>query len=353
MITKYQLMFMIIQTQIGVGVIGLPYAVHQKAGSDGWISVLIAGCVIQLLILCYWLLLRRYPGETIFTISERMLGKFAGILVGISYTVFGVLISTLVLVLYQDIISLWVLPSTPRWVIIMIMIGTCLYLAKENMKIIARFFMFVTALIPILIILVLVSFPHHTEIRYLFPIGHNGMNNIISGANSVIFSIIGIEMLFFLSMYTEGSYRDILKFSSLANLFTTIFYTFLVIACSIVFAPKEILIIPQPVLYMLKSISFKLVERIDLLFFSVWIVIVATSLISYLLLASKGSAHLFSIKQHKKPLYFIAFIVFVCALIPETQFDIMKLNSFIGDISYFFIVGLPLFLLIVSFFKKE
>lgn len=54
--TKTQLLFFIIQTQIGVGILSLPYSVFQRAKQDGWMSILLAGLVVQLLILLFWML---------------------------------------------------------------------------------------------------------------------------------------------------------------------------------------------------------------------------------------------------------------------------------------------------------
>ncbi|MCF6136728.1 GerAB/ArcD/ProY family transporter [Pseudalkalibacillus berkeleyi] len=352
-ITKYQLFYMILQTQIGVGVLGLPFAVHQTSKSDGWISVIVAGLVVQILILTLWLLIRKYPGETIFSIAEKVVGPYFGKLINILYVIYGTIVCTLIYLLYQGILKLWVLPNTPRWAVMLMMVIASIYLAKERVRIIARFYLFVSVMIPVLIILTFISFPDVAETRYLFPIGQAGLYNILLGAHSVLISMLGFEMLLFLSKYVEAEDITILKSVSLANGVTTLIYVILTLVSYVVFSPKEIELVPQPVLYMLKAITFRIVERIDLLFISIWIVIVATSLISYLLFASKGLAYLLKQKEHKNSVYIISAFAFFAALIPQTKFEIDKIGTYVGYISYIFIAGIPIILLAISTLKSR
>ncbi|WP_349410137.1 endospore germination permease [Pseudalkalibacillus sp. SCS-8] len=351
-ITKYQLFYMILQTQIGVGVLGLPFAVHQVSQNDGWISVLIAGFISQLLIFIIWGLIKKYPGETIYGIAEKLAGKYFGKLISTLYIIYGTLICMLILDLYQSILKLWVLPHTPKWALMLMMVFAGIYIVKERVRIIARFFMFVTILVPILIILTLISFPTSVEYRYLFPIGQAGTLKIFIGAHSVLISMLGFEQLLILSKYTQANDRSILKAVSLANGITVLIYVFLVLISFMFFSPKEIDLIPHPVLYMLKAITFKIVERIDLLFISIWIVIVATSFISYLLFASKGVSYLFKLKGHKASAYIVASVAFALALIPNTKFEIEQISTYIGYVSYGFIAFIPILLLLISILKS-
>lgn len=42
-LSRRQYFFIIVQTEIGVGILSLPYDLHSKAKQDGWISLLIGG----------------------------------------------------------------------------------------------------------------------------------------------------------------------------------------------------------------------------------------------------------------------------------------------------------------------
>ncbi|MGP4081451.1 GerAB/ArcD/ProY family transporter [Pseudalkalibacillus sp. R45] len=352
-ITRFQLTYMIIQTQVGVGLLSLPYSVNQAAGSDGWISVIIAGVIIQVLILMLWGLGRRFPDKTIFGIAELVAGKTIGKLIGFAYVVYGIAVCTLILILYLYILQHWVLNSTPRWVLLIIMISTCWFLVKDRVRIIARFYMFVMVLVPFLIFFTIMAFPNVMEYRYLLPVGASGIMSILKGAHAVLISMLGFEMLLLLFPYVQANDRQILKSVCIASGFTTILYLYLVFISFVVFSPREIKLVPEPILYMLKAITFQIVERIDLLFIAIWIVVVGTSFISYVLFAAKGMQHILKKKNHSKMLYIIFPIAFVGSLIPQTDFQIASFSKIVEYSSYFFIVVVPVILLLLSMVQSK
>src|SRR5699024_11306607 len=67
------LFFLVLQTQIGVGVLSLAFNVFNTAEQDGWISTLIAGLAIQVAIIIIWMMARRFPSSTIFDILPQLL----------------------------------------------------------------------------------------------------------------------------------------------------------------------------------------------------------------------------------------------------------------------------------------
>lgn len=74
-ITQGQLTFFIFQTQIGVGLLSLPFAVAKIAHGDGWISTLLIGFFIQLCIFLIWALNRRFPTLSLYEFMPQIIGK--------------------------------------------------------------------------------------------------------------------------------------------------------------------------------------------------------------------------------------------------------------------------------------
>lgn len=91
-ITLGQLTVFIIQCQIGVGILSLPNRLHSISKGGGWISTLIAGLVIQIIILLMWLLMKRFPGATLYEIVSKMFGNVFGKILGVSYIFYFMLI---------------------------------------------------------------------------------------------------------------------------------------------------------------------------------------------------------------------------------------------------------------------
>ncbi|MFB3167840.1 endospore germination permease [Neobacillus sp. 179-C4.2 HS] len=354
-ITNKQLVFMIIQAQVGVGILSLPHDVALIAKQDAWISTIIAGVFSQAIIFVIWGLCRRFPDLSLYQILPKLLGRVFGKILILSYSLYFMVTGSLVLARYSDIIDKWILPHTPNWITMLLMLLTCIYIVSEGLTSIARFYVLVT---PILIVLVvLISYAmKDANLLYLFPIGEHSIPTILKGSKEAAFSMLGFELFLFIHPYVQSSGKEKLVAITTANMFVTIFYTFMVIASLIFFEPNvDIALTPEPLLYMIKAYSFQVLERTDLFFLSLWLVIVATSISNWLLLSSMGLASLLRKKHYARFLPIVAGIYLVLALIPDQGKDFERFNQVLGPSHYIFIVIIPVLLLILSIFltKKE
>ncbi|MES9681351.1 endospore germination permease [Gottfriedia acidiceleris] len=353
MLSISQFTFVIIQAQIGVGLLSLPYVVHKHAGHDGWISTLLAGIGVFLLLLIMWLLGSRFPKDTIYEYSSKIVGKYIGMVISYLYILFFFMVSIYVVMLTISTLKKWILTFTPPYVLVIFIVGTGVYLAKENLKVIGRFFTFVCVLILFLIFFEFCSF-NNVNYRYLFPVGQAGVKNIFLGAHDALISMMGFEFMLVLFPYVKGKPNKILKAGTISISFVTILYTFFLITSYMSFSKAEIEIVPEPILYLLKSLSYEVIERLDLVFLSIWVVPILTSLVTYLYLTSFGISKLLKFKNHSKTTIFTGLaIAIICTFLPHSEEFIMKFGTILSFTSYFFIFFLPFILLIISLIRKK
>src|SRR5699024_5490375 len=117
-ISSFQLVFLLIHAQIGVGVITLPYDIFVKAGSDEWISVLITGIIVQIFIFIYGYLLRRFPDYSLFDICIHVLGKFVGRIFILLLILSYLSVTTLIMARFSYFLKTWMMPMTPKWILL-------------------------------------------------------------------------------------------------------------------------------------------------------------------------------------------------------------------------------------------
>ncbi|MEC0248910.1 GerAB/ArcD/ProY family transporter [Paenibacillus chitinolyticus] len=346
-ISLKQMLFLILQTQIGVQVLFLPSRIQAIAKGDAWMSVLLAGLFSQMLILMMWALNKRFPTATLYDFMPRLTGKAAAVLLQVLYVVYFTAQSSLVLMLFYEVIRDWVFPETPKWLITGLMVLVCIYLTQENLQIIARFFLLVSSLFLVMIFISAYAYTH-SNLLYIFPIGQAGFLPVVRGAHEAVNTLSGYEWILFCYSFVEGPPRKKLAAASAANAFSTLLYTFLVFTSLVVFSPSELPLLPHPVLYMVKALTFTIIERPDLYFLSAWIVVVATSIMAYLYLASTGISQLFGLSSHRKPVLFIAVALMAIALLIHDQAVIRILGRIVSLSSYAFLAGIPLLLLLIS-----
>lgn len=198
-ITKFQLFFLLIQSQIGVALLSLPHAVEKSANGDGWISTIIAGVAVQVMLIVYWQLLKRFPALVYTEITKKVVGRFLGKFLNIFIYMNFILVGGLATILFIKLINLWLLPLTPGWIISALILTACMYLAVSDIKIIARFYVLATSLILLLWFTSVLSWFTPKDYQYVLPIGSSGMKNILLGSNNSLLAMLGFEALLFSS----------------------------------------------------------------------------------------------------------------------------------------------------------
>jgi spore germination protein (amino acid permease) len=351
-ITKFQLFFILIQTQIGIGLLSLPNVVQKTAKGDGWISTIVAGVAVQLIITIFWLLLRRFPNCTYPEITQKVLGRFLGKFINLFVYMNFILLGGLVTILFVQLINLWLLPLTPSWVLSLIIVIASIYLTISNIRMIARFFVIASTLIILILFISLLSLFIPKEVQYIFPIGSSGVKNILMGSNNSLLAMLGFEGILFMFPFIMDNKKGVLKTISIANIFITIFYTYFIFITLITFSPDQLAQMREPILNLFRGVSYKMIDRMDLLFISIWIVPMTTSLIAYLYFASK-SLNLEK-KDYPKAVIINGIIIFFITLIPHEDKIITLFNKYVSYLSYAVVFIVPTLLLILSLlFKKH
>ena len=198
-----------------------------------------------------------------------------------------------------NVIKVWVLHATPWSAILILCTVACCYVAYNTFKVIVRFYVMASILIIPMALLIALGLSR-ADFSYIFPITEAGWWNIIQASKETITAMYGFEIILIAFPKVNGSSIAKLKAISIANGFVTLFYTFTVWICFIVFSPKQIELIPEPVAYLLRSLHIGIIDRTDLIFIPIWMITVVASIASYYCAASIGIGHIFNLANHKR-----------------------------------------------------
>nr|WP_255437615.1 GerAB/ArcD/ProY family transporter [Thalassobacillus sp. CUG 92003] len=351
--SQRQFFFLIIQTQIGVGILSLPYDLHIAAKQDGWLSLIIGAFIIQFVLIVLWLLGKKYPEWDLFQMIEFLTGKWLGKVLSLSYAVYFTFVGALVLVLFGRMISGWILPNTPIWVITFLMTSVSLYLVCSGIKVVARFFTMLSALLLFLLFLLVFSL-NELKLMYLFPVATSSWKELAAGVNSGMLAFLGFILILVIAPKVKGAAVDTLKTIFIAHWFVAIFYLIIVLISFTFFSTEELPLVSSPILYMLKSFEFTVVSRVDLFFLSVWIVSVTTTFTIYIYMSGVGLMRVFHSQNKKVFLIVTAAAAFFISFWPiGSQKTIDAFTSHIMTASYGMAIFLPFILYGLSLFRKK
>lgn len=140
---------------------------------------------------------------------------------------------------------------------------------------------------------------------------------------------------------------------TIANLCTTLFYLFITLICFMFFSPRELNIIPYPVVYLLKTLSFGIIERTDLLFLSFGFGRFGNHC-ELSVLRNKRIRNLDSKRKHKALVYLSALLIYAssCYLSTDT-IRIEYFNEFTTIAQYSFIYFIPIVMTVIIILKRK
>ncbi|MEJ8777914.1 GerAB/ArcD/ProY family transporter [Pseudogracilibacillus sp. ICA-222130] len=353
-ILSYQLFFLLIQTQIGVSIVSLPHDVFNTAKGDGWISVLLTGVVVQCIIFMYMFIIKRFPTYSWKQVCEALFGKVIGKFIVLLYILYFICLASMTLAKYALLLSAWMMPRTPSWVLLLLMLIIVLYIVTAKLEAIAQFYVLTSV-----ILLVYIGFNIYAwkeaNLTFILPIGQSGVPHILEGIIKVFPSFSGIELLLILHIFVHAEKREILKVATISNVCLTIFYTFITLTSLVFLSPKELKLVPEPVLYLVKSFSFKIIERPDLIFTSIWIVLVATTLTMFIYATKYLSLHMYKKGKSQFVTIFLLVVCYIIAIPLRKVYILQTVSEYFQYAIIAFMVVLPLIFFLITFIfsKKE
>ncbi|KRE73810.1 GerAB/ArcD/ProY family transporter [Paenibacillus sp. Soil750] len=350
-ITTRQLISLVIMVQLGTEVLSLPHVEARVVGHDTWLAVLLAALAAQVGITLLWWLGSRYPTRNFYAYIPLIVGKPIGTSINLLFGCYYALSGLLLTILYCDILKRWLFPLTPRWVLILMLLLVCGYAATSTLKQLANVSQTFMVFAYISFLLIVFSGIYGLNVKNLLPVLQGGWYPILKGAYSAFSAYVGYDLLLYAYPYVQSqSKKKLLLSMTLANASTAVFYIAVCLICSMKFNLKQLEVIPEPIIFILKNYRVDILQSIDILFLIFYVCIVSATIYVYFFMAVKAFLHLRSQglgKQHVWVWTMVA-LCFLGGFFLMKRNDILQIATIQDIVSIMLVVGLPVVLLIIS-----
>lgn len=350
-ITNKQLMFSLISIILGTSLLSLPRLAAAEAGQDAWISVLIGASVPLLIILTTILLFRRFPGCNFYQICKSILGKYLGKVPLVIYAIYGLFFCSIISRNFSSMLDTYILPETPEYVKIVLLLLAGLYIVLSGIKVIARFNELTFYILLALLIIILPSL-REAQWTFLFPVAETPVGKLLSGSITTTMAYTGMEYLFALYPFVKDK-KKAAKSSVFAIAISTVIYLYTTIISIAVFGPYSIRHHIWPVLVLLKVTDIPVLERLEFFFILIYIGVIFRPIMNQLFASSYFASQAFGIKEFRRTVVPVAIIIYVLALIPSNITDTFRYMDYVGILGMLIGIGLPTILLLLSIIFKK
>jgi spore germination protein len=353
-ITYIQTIAILISTVIGVGVLPLTLFAVQAADTGAPLVTILALILAIVGVSILSILGIRHPKKTIIEYSEDIIGKWLGKSFSVIIVLYFAVITALASREFGEVVITAVLRQTPLEVTVLVMLilaGVCTRNDLITFAYIQSFYLpFIVAPAVIIVVFSL----KNANALYLQPVLGNEPSGMLTG----ILTVAALFQGFFIMTMVIPQMKDpkqSLKACILGLIFSGGLYLMIVIATVAVFGPEEIEKLIWPALELARTTSLpgNILQRLDVVFLTVWVTAVFTTLLSSYTFTIHSMRQLFRLKDHKMFSLFILPFVFVLAMIPQNTLHLYEVIQVVGRFGLLLTMGYPLLLLTIDVLRRK
>lgn len=318
-ITFMQYIFLIHGIQVGVGVLTLPRELAEKAGTDGWISLIIGWVFSTLGSLIIIQVMKNYPNGTIIDLITHYFGKWCGKIAAFIFILYFAFIGSIIFVREGLFIQFWILPQTNMIILILLLSIPSLLIVRNNITILGRYAELVFFLTTWMF------FFYFNPLKeahwlHLLPIIKEGWLPILTAVKTTVFSFLGFEIAFFLYPFLQQKHKASIGIV-IANTLTLVIFLIVTIVAFAFYSPDEITQYKEPTINLLKIVEFKFLERLEIVYLSLYIFVISTTVLPIFFVTVFSAKQLFGQQDHSKYVGWLLLLYLVYVFFFPQSFD--------------------------------
>lgn len=334
-ISRIQLFLILFTLQTGTIFVTFQSRLIDASGPNAWIIFIVSGLLHYVLLVFFEKNHKRFnPGKFISSL----------------YICYWLVVIIAFLAFMSYLLSVWIFPSTPQFIILAIIVVVSLYANLNKPESILNL---PVLIIPLVFIFAISLFTSSSDLiwTWLFPIQITEYKSILKGFFIAQSTFIGIEVFLFLRRHVlENQSMKGLPILIYQSIWFIFFFTTLLFV--LLFFPIEALpFIQEALLFILKAQKVTLLERLDLFFLFIWVIWSVITFVLYSFMCIH--THKIHFKQSKR---FIILFHTILLIIPTflASKDFMEiLLKVIIYCHLFFALLLPMLLIVTDGRKKK
>lgn len=356
-LTSRQLFWMMVSMQIIMTLLLTTTPTFRIANQDAWISALLATAAGGGIAYVCAKLSAMFPGRTLIEFSRELAGRWLGGAISVLYLLFWIGLFGIILQQFKIFIIGTILPRTPPSVIVLLMVAVVLYLALHGVDAIARCCELLGPLIMVGVFCPVLFAINRMDSDHLLPVYvDSGWMSIIRGALPTAVFLGDCIMLMVLVSFVRTR-RKVVRHAVIGVFVSGLFTVLSVFACLLVFGLHATQGYPYPMLLIVRSLSVSgVIENLDAVLVSVWIMSVFAKLTLYLFVSSYGTAQLVGARNWRPIAWIIAALGAGLALVPlnyvESSIDFPEKFA-VPFVLPVLSVGLPVLMLLLALARRK
>lgn len=348
-ISPFLVFFLVHTMQVGIGVLGYQRIIAQTAGYDAWISVVIAGLSVHIILWMIYKIAETANGD-IVSAHTFVFGKKMGKLISLPFVLYFLLICVSVLRTFIEVVQVWMFQDMSTFWYSLAFCSLAIYIIFGGFRTVTGVAFFGVVLPAYLIFTFFFTIPY-ADLRNLLPIFDHSIRDLVMASYQMSLTYLGYEILLFIYPFIKEPQKS-KKWAHLGVLFTTFLYTFLTIVTFAYFSEGQLQKNVWATLTMWKIVEMPFVERFEYIGIANWNIIILPNFCIALWCASRIVKRVTNMKQ-KYGVLILAMVVLITINFLKTRQQIHTLIDYTGKIAFLINYGyIPLLFFLILIVKK-
>ncbi|MFD6211032.1 GerAB/ArcD/ProY family transporter [Peribacillus sp. NPDC060253] len=348
-VSPFYVFFLVHSMQTGLGVLSFQRDLAKVTGTDGWISIILAGLAVQIIIWLIYKIFSMVPGD-IISANHHAFGKWIGIFFSLLFILYFFVLGTTILIGYINVIHVWMFDEVPSWVFALVFLTLIYYIITGGFRSVTGItFVTIIASYWILFVPLLYSLKY-ANFTHLLPIFDHTLLEIMKGTRTTSLSMLGFEMILMFYPFIKNAEKT-QKYAHGGALATTLLILFIYVVSKAFYSQKMLVLTLWPTLSLSSIIEFPFIQRFEYITISWWTLVIIPNMVIPLWAASRGVKRLFNVQQ-KYPLWAMSIIILLINIFLFDFEALDILNKLINPYSVSFLVLYLPFLWIILSIKK-
>lgn len=232
-ISSWQLAVLFQSFLIGSAIINIPQPVIGVAKNAAWMSLLLAGGVSFIALICILYLHRKYPKLTFIEQTRKTVGNRIAVIIIVPFLSLPLILLPNMIIDIGSFFTNTMMIETPGYVFNTLILLTAAMTVRSGIEVMARMFTILAFVMFVFVIIVLLLLIPLYHLEYLFPVLPNGFKPVLHGAYlATSFPFADVTLLSMLLPFTCEENRGKIDKLMYFSLFTTSITLIIVTICT-------------------------------------------------------------------------------------------------------------------------
>lgn len=340
--------FLISVSQTAAAIFNFQCLVAGEAGHDAWISILLMGLSLHLIV---WMIYKMlgHPAKDVIDVNRSIFGTWLGNVISLLLVGYYFIMALFFLRAYIEIIHVWVFPALKTWAIAGLMILMIYYFVSGGFRVVAGVSFFFMLTIPLLF-LFYIPF-QQGDFHRIMPVLNHSLLDLLKGAGISSYIFFGIECLLIYFPFLKQPDKN-RKWAHFALLYTTIKYVVIILVTVMYFSQGLLQHTLWPTLAMTKIIELSFIARFEFLYIFMWVLVIIPTVCIPIWCCTRIIKRVTTLKP-RLSLPIVLIVLFIIALMFKERTEISALEKFANVMGLWFnFAYIPLLFLITIIFLR-